>query len=228
MFNNYINEISAFHKLSKDEKVQYLYSKLSILGYLPAIQTYNSVFGKGNNIIAFLPFDNSASNTILSAHYDGESLFDNSGGVFALLEVASRFMKKGINKNICILLTDQEETFQQGVAYFIKEYEPSIQSYNINIDGFGIGDEIYSMCENVFRNSKNDFFKTDMHKFKEYGINGNSYFSSFIKDYNEINITDKSIKDIYTPYADEKFYKKSFNISTYSKTIDSLCEIIYA
>ena len=137
-------------------------------------------------------------------------------------------MKKGINKNICILLTDQEETFQQGVAYFIKEYEPSIQSYNINIDGFGIGDEIYSMCENVFRNSKNDFFKTDMHKFKEYGINGNSYFSSFIKDYNEINITDKSIKDIYTPYADEKFYKKSFNISTYSKTIDSLCEIIYA
>lgn len=212
--NGIFNSMYEFHCLNNLERVKYIGAKIKKLGLFYQVQTFNSAFGEGKNIVSILNSSNRID-FIISAHYDGKYLFDNTGGVFALLEIMKVVNKLSSQKNFCFLFSDQEEKFQQGVVYFMKKFNLSSNVCNINIDGFGIGDEIYQLNDENY-NTTNNIFKTDSHKFQQIGIKSSTYCSIFKIDYG-LSLTDLSDK-----YLDNELFKKSFSKYEFIKNIDKL------
>lgn len=208
MFSNYLEEVIHFNNLEKKSRLIFINDSLLSLGINPVVQPFNSCFGKGKNIYAEI--GNKNQKIILSAHYDGTSIFDNNAAVISLLELSEKILEQELPFSIIILFTDQEETYQQGSSYFIKDYTKDGIIKNINIDGFGIGDEIFtveSLIKNI--NTDNDLFLTDRDEFTKHGIPSISYFSAFSDDFDFA----KRTGDVFTTF--EKYKSESFFTTKY-------------
>ena len=180
-------------------------------GLNPKLQSFSSCFGEGKNI--YVEYGNNYENTtIISAHYDGESFFDNSGGVIALLNVSKEILVNEFSSTSLVLLfTDQEETYQQGAANFLRDNCKYYFTKNINIDGFGIGDELYKVSELVKNsNSEIDLFLCDSDEFLKFGIPSTTYFSAFSNDYLKSN-RNNNIYSVFVKYHSESFYFKKYS-----------------
>lgn len=216
MADNYLSNVILFNNLNKEERVSFLYAKLKKNGLSPKIQNFFSNFGDGRNIFTEINNDNQKKNIVLSAHYDGESLFDNAGGVIALLDLSKRIRQLELPFSVGFLFTDQEESYQQGVAHFIKEYiTNTIIHKNINIDGFGIGDELFSVSE-LTKNihTDNDLFLCDSNEFNKNDIPSISWFSAFKEDFKKAKVNNNILYS-FEKYKTDKFYQDNFDKEKY-------------
>src|SRR5215213_1828368 len=202
MSENLIDDFYLFNSLDKSGRVKFICEKIKSLGLIPELQYFHSCFGEGCNVVVNM--GESHSKTIITAHYDGESFFDNTGGVFTLFYLVL-LCKQIKSKAFTILFTDQEETFQQGAFHYIKQSIFDFSTKNINVDGFGIGDEVFNMKHLQSNSSNQEKYVTDSDVFLKAGYKSTSYFSSFRKDYNQVVLENKSIKSIYSKYIDESF-----------------------
>jgi hypothetical protein len=112
-------------------------------------------------------------------------------------------------------LSDQEEVYQQGSAYFIKEKCFSNIIKAINIDGFGIGDSIYTvqyLIKNT--NTDSDLFLTDKDEFAKNHIPSISYFTAFLEDVNVAKNTG-NIYDTFKKYQSDSFFFKKYDHKKY-------------
>jgi Zn-dependent M28 family amino/carboxypeptidase len=224
MFSNYLEEVIQFNNLEKKSRLIFIKDNLLRLGINPVVQPFNSCFGKGKNLYAEI--GNKNQKIVLSAHYDGISIFDNNAAVISLLELSEKILQQELPFSIIILFTDQEETYQQGSSYFIKGYTKDGIIKNINIDGFGIGDEIFtveSLIKNI--NTDNDLFLTDRDEFSKHGIPSISYFSAYKNDFDFAKKTGKIFK-AFNKYTETSFFIENFNIKNHLKVIDALCTIV--
>lgn len=227
MAANYLSNVILFNNLNKEERVSFLYAKLKKNGFNPKIQNFFSSFGDGRNIFTEINNDDQKKNIVLSAHYDGESLFDNAGGVIALLDLSKRIRQLERPFSVVILFTDQEETYQQGVAHFIKEYiTNNIIHKAINIDGFGIGDELFSVSE-LTKNihTDKDLFLCDSNEFNENDIPSISWFSAFIEDFKKAKVNNNILYS-FEKYKTDKFYQDNFDIEKYIIIGEKLWKLI--
>ena len=217
MTDNYLRNVILFNYLDKEDRISFLYEKLKKNGFSPKIQNYLSSFGKGRNLFATVNSDKKKRKIILSAHYDGESLFDNAGGVIALLDLTKKIQKFKPPVSVVILFTDQEEKYQQGAAHFIKEnINENILYKNINVDGFGIGNAVFSVSDlTKNKNSNNDLFLCDSDEFIKNGIPSISCFSAFIEDYNRAKLNN-DILSFFKKYITKAFYEENFNTKRYN------------
>jgi hypothetical protein len=227
MDNTYFNDIVYFNNLSKKDRVKFITRRLENNGLKTNVQPFSSCFGEGINILVEFGCEFEKT-TVISAHYDGESYFDNTGGVISLLSLSTLLKKENkLDGSIVLLFTDQEETYQQGAAYFLKEnYKYSIVK-NINIDGFGIGEKLFSYGELVNSSTpfKNDFLLCDSDEFIKFGIPSITYFSAFTYDF----INAKKYCDIklyFNKYNDKSFFLKGSENSNTHTLIYSLKEKI--
>jgi Zn-dependent M28 family amino/carboxypeptidase len=226
MFDNYLKNIICLNNLNKEKRVDFITKKLIENSFTPQTQTFVSCFGEGKNVYARIG-DISKQNTIvISAHYDGESFFDNTGGVIALLNLSIKFSSLDLPFPIIILFTDQEETYQQGAAYFLKLHSQVNISKHINIDGFGVGDRLYSVSK-LIDNTKscNDLFLSDSYVFLKHRIPSMSYFSAFSEDFLKAK---KSNKIYYTfkKYESEAFFRAKYYENNKNNLIEKLCNLI--
>lgn len=220
MFSNYLEEVIHFNSLDKRSRLIFIKDNLLRLGINPVVQPFNSCFGKGKNIYAEI--GNKSKKIVLSAHYDGTSIFDNNAAVISLLEFSQKILLQELPFTIILLFTDQEETYQQGSSYFIKEYTNDGIIKNINIDGFGIGDEIFtvdSLIKNI--NTDNDLFLTDRDEFTKHGIPSISYFSAFKDDF-EVAKKSGEVFSTFEKYRSESFFINRFNKNNLQEHIDNL------
>lgn len=227
MNDNYLSNIILFNNLNKEDRVSFLYAKLKKNGFNPKIQNFFSSFGEGRNLFAEITNDDQKKNIVLSAHYDGESLFDNAGGVIALLDLSKRIQKFKPPISVVILFTDQEESYQQGAAHFIKENITNNIIYkNINIDGFGIGDELFCVSE-LTKNIKtdNDLFLCDSDEFMKHGTPSLSYFSSFKMDFKSAQLNG-NINFVFKKYKLDSFFKKTYKAENIKHQLNKLFNII--
>lgn len=224
MSSNYLEKVILFNGLDKRSRLNFIKERLLILGINPVVQPFNSCFGKGENIYAEI--GNKSKKIVLSAHYDGTSMFDNNAAVISLLELSEKILQQELSFTIILLFTDQEETYQQGSSYFIKEYSKNGIIKNINIDGFGIGDEIFTV-ENLIKNTKNDndLFLTDRDEFSKHGIPSISYFSALNDDFLKAKQTGE-IYNTFLKYNDTSIFKENFNDRNYNLLMDLLCLIV--
>lgn len=225
MFSNYLEEVVYFNNLDKKSRLIFIRDSLLKLGINPVVQSFYSCFGKGKNLYAEI--GNKYQKVVLSAHYDGISIFDNNAAVISLLELSEQILLKELPFSIIILFTDQEETYQQGSAYFLKYYTKDGIIKNINIDGFGIGAKIFtveSLIKNV--NTDDDLFLTDRDEFSKFGIPSKSYFSAFQDDFELAKRTGEIFKT-FNKYKETSFFKSSFTNSNYNLIMDVLCSIVY-
>lgn len=224
MFSNYLEEVIHFNNLDKKSRLIFIRDSLLKLGINPVVQSFYSCFGNGKNVYAEI--GNKYKKVVLSAHYDGTSIFDNNAAIISLLELSEQILRKELPYSIIILFTDQEETYQQGSAYFLKYYTKDGIIKNINIDGFGIGDKIFtveSLIKNV--NTDNDLFLTDRDEFLKFGIPSISYFSAFQNDFEKARLSG----DIYLnfkKYNDESFFRSKYEVVTLGSLIDELFSIL--
>lgn len=224
MFSNYLEEVIHFNSLDKKSRLIFIKDNLLRLGINPVLQPFNSCFGRGVNIYAEI--GNKSKKIVLSAHYDGASMFDNNAAVISLLELSEKILQQELSFTIILLFTDQEETYQQGSSYFIKEYTKNSIIKNINIDGFGIGDEIFtvgSLIKNT--NTDNDLFLTDKDEFTKHGVPSISYFSAFKEDFDMAKKSGQ-VFSTFEKYNSESFFINRFNKNNLQKHIDNLWKII--
>jgi hypothetical protein len=228
MTDNYLSNVILFNNLNKEERLSFLYTKLKKNGFNPKIQNFFSSFGEGRNIFTEINNDNQKKNIILSAHYDGDSLFDNAGGVIALLDLSKKMQQSELPLSVSILFTDQEESYQQGAAHFIKEYiDNNITHKNINVDGFGIGDDLFSVSD-LTKDIKNcnDLFLCDSDEFMKHGILSKSYFSSFEIDFKNTLHNGGKIYFVFEKYKTDSFFIKNYNIVSTKYQMNKLFNII--
>lgn len=228
MADNYLSNVILFNNLNKEDRVSFLYAKLKRNGFNPMIQNFISSFGEGRNLFAEINNDEQKKNIVLSAHYDGKSLFDNAGGVIALLDLSKKIQRLKLPFSVGLLFTDQEENYQQGAAHFIKEYiTNNIIHKNINIDGFGIGDKLFSISD-LTQNSNNDkdLFLSDGDEFIKNDIPSISCFSAFIEDYS-IAITYNNVYSTFEKYKSKAFFVTKFSADDLSNIRNSLWKIIW-
>lgn len=226
MFDNYLKEVIQFNNLNKENKAAFICTKLKEDGFDPQIQTFISCFGEGKNIFAEIGNSNLQNKIIISAHYDGKSLFDNTGGVIALLNVSEIISNHKLPFSFIFLFTDQEETYQQGAAYFLQSHVPTDISKNINIDGFGLGAEVYSVSElthNTYKNS--DLYLCDSDEFVKHGISSISYFSAFECDFMNAK-NNGNIYLTFEKYKTESFFKNKYDNQNIQILINKLCKIL--
>jgi len=211
MSKTLIEDFYLFNSLSRSGRVEFISEKIRSLGLIPGLQYFHSCFGEGCNVIVNI--DDSRPRTIITAHYDGESFFDNTGGVFALIYLANR-CKQIKSKAYTILFTDQEETFQQGIYYYTKQQILEDNTTHINVDGYGIGDNVYSLlgARNFIYQDNRHFFLTDNLAFDNFNGSSISLFSSFDIDYLKLQeVHDTSL--VYSRYIDNDFFTKNFTPS---------------
>lgn len=226
MVNVYLKDIILFNSLDKKSKVDFIIKRLSENGLSPIIQPFSSCFGVGENI--YVEYENNNENTtVISAHYDGESFFDNTGGVIALLNLSKEILaNKFSSSSLVLLFTDQEETYQQGSAYFIRNNIKYHIVKNINIDGFGIGDDIFevsSLIDNT--NSRDNLFLCDSDEFIKFGIPSITYFSSFRSDFLDAQRID-TVYSVFEKYISNSFYYNNINNHSINKLSFKLCSLI--
>ncbi|MCH8011997.1 MAG: M28 family peptidase [Candidatus Marinimicrobia bacterium] len=228
MADNYLSNVILFSNLNKEERVSFLYAKLKKNGFSPKIQNFFSSFGEGRNIFAEINNDNQKNKIVLSAHYDGESLFDNAGGVNALLDLSKRIRHLELPFSVVILFTDQEEIYQQGAAHFINEkLSDHIINKNINIDGFGIGDELFCVSELTKNtNNDNDLFLCDSDEFLKKNIPSISHFSAFKEDFKNAK-NSSNIYLTFKKYNSISFFKEKYNNKNIDHVNDKLCQLIF-
>ncbi len=224
MSDNILNEIIYFNNLEKTEKVNFICAKMVKIGIEYQLQKFDSPFGLGKNIVVpFIP-QKTLPVTLLSAHYDGNSYFDNSGGVFALMQIVKTIYTEKPNKNYLIVFTDQEENYQQGSYYFLKNKNNLSIEKNINIDGFGIGDGIY-FTDMVPIDKSSITILTDSNYFIYANVKSTSLFSSF-----QIEIEKSKNEDVYAIYKDyveANYFIEKFDLNSYHKLIEKLWHYIY-
>jgi len=218
MTDTYLSKVILFNNLHKEDRVSFLYAELKKKGFSPKIQDFFSSFGEGRNIFAEINNDDQKKNIVLSAHYDGESLFDNAGGVIALLDLSKRIQHLELPFSVGLLFTDQEENYQQGAAHFIKKYitnNNKIIHKNINIDGFGIGDELFAVSD-LTKNSNNDkeLFLCDGDEFIKNNIPSINCFSAFIEDFRKAKLSNDILYS-FRKYKTDKFYQDNFDKDKY-------------
>jgi hypothetical protein len=224
MYNNYLKDVIHFNNLDKKSRLVFIKNRLLLFGINPIIQSFFSCFGKGKNI--FAEIGNKSKKIVLTAHYDGTSIFDNNAAVITLLELSCKILPEELPYSIIILFTDQEESYQQGSAYFLRDYSKDDIIKNINIDGFGIGNELFtvdSLIKNI--NTDTDLFLTDRDEFSKCGIPSTSYFSAFKIDF----VSAKESGNIFSTfekYKSELFFKNKFKILDNQLFTDYLGQII--
>ncbi len=220
MYNNYLEDVIHFNSLDKKKKRQYIWYRLLELGITPQLQDFHSCFGEGRNI--FADIGNKQKKVVLSAHYDGDSIFDNNGAIIALIELAEKLLHSELQYTYTILFTDQEETYQQGSSYFLKNQSINTIVKNINIDGFGIGDELYVVSDLIKNtNTDTDLFLTDRDEFSKYNIPSVSYFSAFKDDFLTAKDTGE-VFETFRKYTKTFFFKDNFDFDYYSNSINEL------
>lgn len=225
MYSNYLENVIHFNNLDKKQKQQYIWYKLLELGITPQMQDFDSCFGFGKNL--FADIGNKQKKVVISAHYDGKHIFDNNAAVITLLQIAEKLLHSELSYTYTVLFTDQEETYQQGSSYYLKHQPINTIEKNINIDGFGIGDELYMVSELIKNiNTDTDLFLTDRDEFSKYNIQSKSYFSAFNDDFLKAKNTGKIYKT-FKRYNELFFFKETFCEKKYSKLIDDLWENIY-
>ena len=225
MFSNFLEEAIRFNSFDNKSRLIFIKESLLKLSINPVVQPFNSCFGKGENIYAEI--GNKNQKIVLSAHYDGASIFDNNAAVISLLELSDKILQQELPFSIILLFTDQEETYQQGSSYFIRDYTKDGIIKNINIDGFGIGDEIFtvkSLIKNM--NTDNDLFLTDRDEFSKHGIPSISYFSALNSDF-FVAKESGEVYNTFLKYNDTSFFKGNFNFKNYKNTLDALCSIVF-
>ena len=225
MYKNYLEDVIRFNNLDKKQKQQYIWYKLLESGITPQLQDFQSCFGEGKNI--FTEIGNKQKKIVLSAHYDGKSIFDNNAAIITLLQLAEKFLHSELQYTYTILFTDQEETYQQGSSYFLKHQPINAIIKNINIDGFGIGDELY-IVEDLIKNTNTDtdLFLTDRDEFAKYNIPSVSYFSALNGDFLKAKETGE-VFETFSKYNETSFFKDKFNLINYSKIFNHLWNISY-
>lgn len=182
---------------------------------------FSSAFGKGCNII--VEYDNNSDEDVLiTAHYDGKGIVDNSGGVLLMLNLLLVFEPTG-KYNYKFVFTDKEESFQQGIKYLLKDYysgEMDKIKYHLNIDGIGVGESLVlypseSYYLNNWVNNGNTILLTDSSPLAQVNLRTFHMFSCFHKDA-EIVIQAQTLSDNLRKYINNDWcvlnYKES-NIS---------------
>ena len=226
MIDNYLKDIFRFNNLDRKNRATFICTKLKECGFIPQIQNFTSCFGEGRNIYAPIDDINLKNKIIISAHYDGESFFDNAGGVIALLHLSKMISNPELPSSTIFLFTDQEETYQQGTAYFLQSHVQIKISNNINIDGFGLGEDIYSISElthNTYNNG--DLYLCDSDEFIKHGIPSISYFSAFKEDF--MNAKNKNnIYSSFQKYRCDSFFRNTYNYNI-KNLINKLCILIH-
>ncbi len=226
MYKNYLEDVLHFNNLDIKKKQQYIWYKLKELGISPQLQDFHSCFGKGKNI--FADIGNKHKKIVISAHYDGNSIFDNNAAIISLLQLAEKLLDTAeLSYTYTILFTDQEETYQQGSSYFLKHQPINTIVKNINIDGFGIGDEMY-IVGNLIKNTNTDtdLFLTDRDEFTKNKIPSVSYFSALNGDFLKAKKTGK-VYTTFNKYNDSDFFKEKFDLINYSKVFNDLWKLSY-
>lgn len=182
---------------------------------------FSSAFGKGCNII--VEYDNNSDEDVLiTAHYDGKDIVDNSGGVLLMLNLLHVFELTG-KYNYKFVFTDKEESFQQGIKYLLKDYyndEMDKIKYHLNIDGIGVGESLVlypseSYYLNNWANNDTTILLTDCSPIAQVNLRTFHIFSCFHEDA-EIVINTQTLSNNLSKYINNDWcvlnYKES-NIS---------------
>jgi len=208
MFDNFLKRVVFFHNLSIVERRNRIESELSEIGVSPKEHVFHSCFGTGCNVWAEI--GEKSKKIVLSAHYDGNSIVDNSAGVLSLIGMARQIMKADYPFSVILLFSDFEENFQQGALYFLKDHPFDIIR-SINIDGFGIGDNLYPLHELTGNtNTDSDLFLTDRDEFVKRKLPSVSYFSAFADDFEAAKKTGR-VFDTFEKYHKSSFFCEKFN-----------------
>jgi hypothetical protein len=101
MYSNFIEEAVRFNRLSVAERFEYIKSNLLTMGIAPQEQTFYSCFGEGHNL--FAEIGKNSEKVVLSAHYDGESIFDNNAGVLSLLGMSQTILSSNFPVSVILL-----------------------------------------------------------------------------------------------------------------------------
>jgi hypothetical protein len=144
-----------------------------------------------------------------------------------LLDLSKRIQQSELPFSVGILFTDQEESYQQGAAYFIKEKITNNITYkNINIDGFGIGDELFSVSD-LTQNSNNDkdLFLSDSDEFIKNDIPSISCFSAFKEDFSASK-NSSSIYLTFKKYQSLSFFEEKYDSYSNNNLKERLCKLI--
>ena len=223
MFNNFIEKVLLFSNSLLSERKNWIESCLKKMGIASKTHIFHSCFGEGCNVWAEI--GNKQKKLIISAHYDGKSIFDNSAGVFCLIDIAKKILNTGYPFSVILLFSDLEETYQQGSAYFLKDYHFDIVK-SINIDGFGIGNNLYTV-HSLIRNTNtdSDLFLTDKDEFTKKNIPSTSYFTAFSEDFETATKT-RQIYETFKKYQLESFFRERFDKNSYEKTCFEILNII--
>ena len=221
--DNLLNEILLFNSLNKSERINFICSRLLKIGCGYELQNFESSFGPGTNIVVFQMSVRSMPVIILTSHFDGQSLYDNNCGVLTLLRIIEKIYEKTQNRNYVIVFTDQEETYQQGVYYFLKNNSELEIEMNINVDGFGIGENIYT-TDYIPINKSVMTILTDSECFKNAKIKSISIFSSFQAEIEKSKKED--VHSVFNNYSDNTFYINNFDIDNFNKLFSILWEQI--
>lgn len=193
---------------------------------------FSSVYGKGCNII--VEFNNNSNEDVLvTAHLDGKDIFDNNGGVLLILRLLQEFIPS-CNYNYKFVFTDKEESFQQGIKYFLKDYyNNNIDNikYHLNIDGIGVGQTIViypskSYYLNNWSNKDMTMLLTDCSPFAKVN-NPHSFhmFSCFLEDA-EIVFKTQALSGNLSKYMDNKWCELNYKESNISKLTEKALMIL--
>jgi len=195
---------------------------------------FSSAFGKGCNII--VEYDNNSDEDILiTAHYDGKGIVDNSGGVLLMLNLLQVFDPTGYY-NYKFVFTDKEESFQQGIKYLLKDYYNNAVDkikYHLNIDGIGVGESLVlypseSYYLNNWANNDTTILLTDCSPLAKVNLPTFHMFSCFLEDA-EIVIKNQVLSNNLSKYINNDWcvlnYQKSNILLLTEKALLILSEI---
>ena len=88
---NFLEDVVRFHNLSIVERKNWIQSNLSDAGIACNEHVFHSCFGTGCNVWAEI--GNKQKKVVLSAHYDGSSIVDNSAGALSLVGMTKHILK---------------------------------------------------------------------------------------------------------------------------------------
>lgn len=195
---------------------------------------FSSIYGTGCNIIVEFNY-NAKEDILVTAHHDGIGIFDNNGGILLMLNILEAFEPQN-NYNYRFIFTDKEESFQQGIKYFIKDYyldKLCRIKYHLNIDGIGVGESLVLYPNKSFHLNnwvKNDLtiLLTDCLPITQLNLQTFHMFSCYSYDA-DLVIKSQSLSDNLSKYLNNEWCVQNFkweNISTLTdKTTTMLSEI---
>lgn len=151
LFKSGVNGASEHLKLFMSEEIinrlKYYDGKATLTLDIPASQNIETI--EGNNIVGYLPGENSKECIVISAHYDGDdnqtAALDNAGGTYTLVKIAETLSKpdnaRKLEKDIIIAALDGEEQGLIGSGYLAREIKKRYKKAEvINLDCVGIKD----------------------------------------------------------------------------------------